>query len=107
MDSETARQNLVLPGYVHPTNTNTNRNSLYKTFTEGGKKKIKDLDKIPNAIAGKQYATRILVQEEDSCPSCNKKAISTCPCGYSDKKCPQGHVWYTDRDGYKKLGNPH
>ena len=96
-----------IPGYEHPEDSKYSRSRMYKTFTEG--KKIKKTEKFGTTLAGKQYANsgNIGDLDDELCPSCDSPAISTCPCGYSDKKCEKSHIWYTDRDGKVKIGNPH
>ena len=109
MDIESARKNLKLAGYVHPESTNTNRDSRYKTFSETDKKKKSHMDKFKSVAVGKQYASLATkIDEADTiCPVCKEKAIDYCDCVYSDKKCKEGHVWYIDREGETKVGNPH
>jgi len=93
-----------IPGYEHPTTMTYSRDGVYKTFTEG--KKAKKKEKFGNTSVGKQYAS-YGDYDEDSCPVCEEAPVFTCPCGHSDKKCAGGHIWYTDRDGKVKVGNPH
>ena len=91
-----------IDGYEHPSeHIYTSRNGVYKTFTEGQKE-----EEFGNVIVGKQYAVNSALNN-DKCPECKGNAIRTCQCGYSDKTCANGHVWYTDRDGKPKKGNPH
>jgi len=99
-----ARRTDIIQGYEHPEDSKYCRSRMYKTFTEG--KKIKKTEKFGTTLAGKQYAN-IGSLDDELCPSCNSPAISTCPCGYSDKKCRKSHIWYTDRDGKVNIGNPH
>lgn len=103
MDLERARQQEI-EGYVHPTTTNTHgRDSRYKTFTEGKKGK-----RDPYEVASKFSVYGSFGQEEEQkCPVCSQNPTYTCPCAYSDKKCSNGHVWYTNRDGEIRSGNPH
>lgn len=103
MDLRRARE-MPIEGYVHPETTNVNRDSQYKTFTEG-----KNTKKFGTTTVGKQYA-KIDENNEESdliCPKCSLPALQTCPCAYSDKTCNSGHIWYTSRDGKVKVGNPH
>jgi len=90
-----------IPGYVHPEKDVYSRQGIYKTFTEGNRKK-----KFGKTSVGKQYANNGEL-EDDTCPMCDNQAVITCHCGYSDKKCENGHIWYTDRDGIVKTGDPH
>ena len=45
--------------------------------------------------------------DQDLCPVCSSPPVETCNCGFSDKKCENDHIWYTDREGKVKNGNPH
>jgi len=98
------RKNDIILGYEHPTSTNSSTERKYKTFTEG--KKYKKKEEFGYTTVGKNYATAEKIEAE-KCPVCKDIAISTCPCGYSDKTCSSGHKWYTDRVGETKVGNPH
>ena len=92
-----------IEGYEHPSEHNyISRQGVYKTFTEGQKKQ----EEFGSITSGKQYAKNNDFIE-DKCPECNQISVRTCQCGYSDKTCSNGHVWYTDREGKAKLGNPH
>ncbi len=93
-----------ISGYNHPGEMNYSRQSIYKTFTEG--KKARKKEKFGNTTVGKQYSTYGEFEEE-LCPTCNAHPVQICSCGYSDKRCGSGHVWYTDRYGALKTGNPH
>ena len=96
-----------IEGYQHPEDTKYSRSRMYKTFTEG--KKLKKTEKFGTTLAGKQYANsgNSGNGDEELCPECNSPVISFCNCGYSDKKCKNSHIWYTDRNGLIKIGNPH
>jgi hypothetical protein len=98
-----------IPGYEHPTSKQYSKSGKYKTFTEG--QKPKKNEKFGSINTGDNYVSNKLLQEniiEDICPTCKEFAIYTCPCVYNDKKCPNNHIWYTNRnDGKHKLGNPH
>lgn len=90
-------------GYEHPSeHIYTSRNGVYKTFTEGQKKG----EDFGNVIVGKQYAVSGDLNN-DKCPECKGNSIRTCKCCYNDKTCANGHIWYTDREGKPKKGNPH
>jgi len=106
MNLKRARETSI-PGYVHPDSANLNRSGQYKTFTEGKKTKSFGI-----TSAGKQYAKYVDIQENKqendlNCPKCSLPSLEVCPCAYSDKKCQEGHIWYTSRDGKVRLGNPH
>ena len=94
-----------IPGYEHPTNmTLSSRDDVYKTFTEGKKKAKFGTTKLTKRYSSQGGATN---PQEDVCPTCEGNIVTTCNCAFSDKKCAQGHIWYTDRDGKSKVGNPH
>jgi hypothetical protein len=96
-----------IEGYIHPDNTKYTNHSVYKTFTEG--LKMKKNEKFGNNIGIKNYIkTKEDINNIDLiCPMCSGMSIATCYCIYNDKKCSEGHIWYTDRKGIIKLGNPH
>ncbi len=99
-----------IPGYEHPddkTLTKSSSQVYYKTFTEG--KKPKKNEKFKRAVNTKYSKCQTTVSDDgiESCPYCKSPAIYTCPCGYSDKRCCNEHIWYTGRDGKVKKGNPH
>ena len=105
---ENERKKLHLPGYEHPTSTNTSRDSRYKTFNPDAKKK-KDISEFAGTAVRPQYSTFDAVgpAPEVKCPTCKSPPVKTCPCGYSDKTCENGHVWYIDREDKVKKGSPH
>jgi len=96
-----------IPGYEHPENINSNRDSLYSTFTEGEKTKnpYKNYGNNPYS----QYANynSLQQQNEEKCPVCSSDIEYKCPCAHSDKKCKNGHIWYTNRCGDIINGDPH
>ena len=95
------RADNTIPGYVHPETINSQRDGIYKTFTEGEKKKA-----FGTTILTSQYG-RNEEPSEENCPVCNETASRVCPCGHSDKHCSNGHSWYTNREGETITGNPH
>lgn len=108
MDMTTARKKLNIPGYVHP-KSNNSRNSMYKTFSEGGKKK-KDMTKFKTTELNDGYSmVNIEISESHICPikDCGQTCVFICQCAYNDKRCSNGHIWYINREGEKKIGNPH
>lgn len=106
MDS---KQSNLIPGYSHPTHTISSRGRMYKTFSEGSKPKKKE--KFGNTTLDNQYLSSKDLRHEEKiehkCPSCDELANKICNCSYNDKTCPKGHIWYTDREGNIKVGNPH
>lgn len=96
----------TIPGYEHPENNSTiSRNTgIYKTFTEG--KKPKKNEKFGNTQGKTQYSI-ISTESIETCPECSQSAVYICNCAFSDKRCDKGHIWYTDRSGQIKIGNPH
>lgn len=93
-----------IPGYDHPTTLNSQRSSKYKTFTEGKRKRKNE--KFGTTTLAAQYV-KYGDLDAEHCPVCDEPPALTCPCGFSDKHCGKGHVWYTDRDGETKVGDPH
>ena len=96
-----------IPGYEHPEENNIVKSSnvgYYKTFTEG--KTPKKNEKFKKTEVNAKYG-KINNDDDNLCPFCKSPPIFTCPCGYSDKKCQNEHIWYTGRDGTIKKGNPH
>jgi len=95
-----------IPGYVHPDSSYSKNKctGTYKTFTEG--KKLKKNETFGNTQMGNQYS-KITLQEDDVCPICSSPPVSICNCAYNDKKCVEGHIWYTNRSGKVNHGNPH
>lgn len=96
-------QSPVIDGYIHPVSNNYTKRSVYKTFTA---EEEKDKYAFGVTVGGKSYARQGLVETE-KCPVCQANIVSTCYCNNSDKTCEKGHIWYTDRDGNVKVGNPH
>ena len=100
----------TIAGYTHPEKAQGRpRAAAYKTFTEGQKPKKKEV--FGSVSADAQYASNQELkrdeEEEVLCPVCSQPPTKVCPCGYNDKKCEEGHIWYTSRDGKIKVGNPH
>lgn len=95
-----------IPGYEHPGSYSYSKDNIYKTFTEGQKPKKKE--NFGTISTGKQYASITSLNDDELCPSCSKKYVSSCNCVYNDKTCENGHIWYTSRfDGKPIIGNPH
>lgn len=104
---EKARRNLKISGYQHPTEVVSvvNKKS-YKTFNS--EKKEDDYVK-PKPRSG--YATFSDKPESNKqykgCPQCGRDVLYECDCPLKDKQCEKGHVWYVNRDGHIKSGDPH
>lgn len=96
----------TIPGYIHPTTQSWGGGSIYKTFTEG--KKARKKEKFGRTQMQDKYSLYGSgLPDNNICPTCRDVAISTCSCAYNDKRCSNGHIWYTRRDGKIKKGNPH
>ena len=101
-----------IPGYIHPENPpknifNNTKDRIYKTFTEGKEAKKVEVFNSTN-ISPKYVNNNNQEDEKDFCPVCSKKYIEICNCVFNDKKCIEGHFWYTTRDDNScKIGNPH
>ena len=102
---ETKRPDSI-PGYEHPQEAPPADGAMYKTFTEGLKPKKNE--KFGATSVRSQYS-RYSHGETDTqqCPECAEIVTNACPCAYNDRRCTKGHIWYIDRCGTIKLGNPH
>ncbi len=107
MDAKTLEYKLQSAGYQHPSSNNMDRGSKYKTFSDSDTKKAKSIDDFKGEIVGRVYSLSKNIEDLDLCPKCKSEVVRTCQCGYSDKTCKNGHIWYIDRDGSTKYGNPH
>lgn len=109
MDEHTLKKRLQDAGYKHPdTYSLDGKTSKYKTFSDTDiNRKTKDINDFGSAIAGRIYSLNKNIEDLDACPKCKSVVVKTCQCGYSDKTCKNGHIWYVDRDGSIKNGNPH
>jgi hypothetical protein len=103
----------TIPGYVHPeavVNYSRRDRGMYKTFTEG--EQSAGVQTFNSTTTEAQYVNYADSDDEEAgesnrCPKCKEPAISVCNCAYNDKRCKLGHIWYTDRSGAVKNGNPH
>lgn len=103
----------TIPGYVHPeavVNYSRRDKGVYKTFTEG--EQSAGVQTFNSTTTEAQYVNYAGSDDEEAgesnrCPKCKEPAISVCHCAYNDKRCKLGHIWYTDRSGAIKNGNPH
>ena len=102
----------TIPGYVHPEGTVSHSRrdkGVYKTFTEG--EDATGSETFSSTTTETQYATNADSDEDEDttnlCPQCKTPAVFVCNCAYSDKRCKDGHTWYTDRSGTARCGNPH
>lgn len=95
-----------ISGYVHPETAVSSKagTTPYSVYKKGnGQKSV-------YASAPSSSVYKIVNTESDdsnTCPKCSEKAEHCCNCIYNDKKCSNGHIWYSTRDGSVKLGNPH
>ena len=97
----------TISGYTHPEIVNSTRNRIYKTFS-GGSKYKKNESFGTNSVVD-EYSKNVSSSSDSDikCPVCDNVAIHTCSCVNSDKKCENGHTWYTDRLGKDVVGDPH
>lgn len=102
------RKDLVIKGYEHPESLNSDRSSQYKLYSSTGRKKS-DMAHFKNTSTGNPYASVSTPADSDEfmCPVCSVYSVDKCFCSYSDKTCPNGHIWYTNRKGEVVVGNPH
>jgi hypothetical protein len=99
---ENQRKNLQISGYQHPTKLQSKTNKLYKTFNKESKEKAYGKSKYSEI-----YATFSSEKSMRQCPYCQEDALYECSCPLKDKQCSNGHVWYIDKNGVIKKGDPH
>jgi hypothetical protein len=111
----------TIPGYIEPEepkplqiNTGSSKQTInrsgygiYKTFDDKAKGKKKEEFKTTELVD--KYGNNNYEKDEETemCPICSEIAVYTCYCVYNDKKCSNDHVWYLERNGKIKVGNPH
>lgn len=99
-------RDIKINGYVHPVENipkkPKNSNNPYKTFNT--EKKNTDYVSSKNKSA---YATFSDKETLKGCPECGGDALYVCNCELNDNQCAKGHVWYTDKSGQIKKGDPH
>lgn len=109
--SDTGKEEVNIPGYMAPTEYvpykgNRRNGGGYKSFNADAIQ-INDSNK-QDAYFSESKVKQLYNFEDEYCPKCSEVSQFTCPCGYSDKKCSNGHVWYTDRETNRiKIENPH
>ena len=102
---EKDRRELKISGYVHPTSNNSVYNP-YKTFNTENKSTNYATTKKKSAYA--TFTDQESVQKQSNvCPDCDGVALYVCDCELKDKQCYKGHVWYTNKSGQIKRGDPH
>ena len=103
---ESARKELKISGYVHPTDIVPKTVTQYKTFNTESKG-----ENYGNSKHKSGYATFTDNEYTDNyakgCPDCGNDALYECDCVLKDKQGSNGHVWYTDKSGHIKRGDPH
>lgn len=102
---EKDRKELTITGYVHPTTTSSNKN-VYKTFNTESKGEYYVSAKTKFAYATFTSKNDSMKQSQ-GCPYCGEDALYECDCELKDKQCSKGHVWYINREGHIKRGDPH
>lgn len=134
MNSDEARNildsKLSQMGYIHPTETVSNRSTQYMAYS------ISEEEKIGNYITQKPYDPYAIVNTEEEvqppdlypqkpfdpyinfygveeiqnpvlCPVCKLKPEYSCSCSFKDMMCDQGHIWTVLKNGNVKIGDPH
>ena len=110
-----------IPGYIEPekpkpsqVNTgakkqtmNSSSYGIYKIFDDKAKGKKKEVFKTTDLVDKYKNDNYEKDEENETCPVCSENSIYTCYCVYNDKKCSNDHIWYIQRDGKIKVGNPH
>ena len=102
-DFDNSRRDIKINGYVHPVENipkKPNNKNPYKTFNT----EKKDTDYVSSKNKS-VYAT--FSDKEFGCPECGGEELYVCNCDLNDKQCSNGHVWYTDKSGQIKKGDPH
>ena len=103
-DIEKIRRETTIAGYVHPIeNTSKNNTNRYKTFN--AEKKGTDYVTAKNKSAYAKFTDNETIPK--GCPDCGGQALYVCDCELKDKQCDKGHVWYIDKSGHIKKGDPH
>ena len=99
-DIEKTRNNLVIPGYVHPSTpySGSREEKVYKTFNNENKE---DNDFGSVSTVEKKYATFSSNDEHlYTCPQCGQKALSIGKDDYKECVCKNRHRWYQDLNGF-------
>ena len=112
---ENARKDLQISGYVHPTEIVSNTTKKYKTFNTESKGKDYVSSRPTSKYAtftNKEHVDGRVDGREDGkidkgCPDCGDDALYECDCELKDKQCSKGHVWYINKSGHIKRGDPH
>ena len=105
-----SRQDIKINGYVHPVENihkkPSNNNNPYKTFNP--EKKGTDYLSSKNKSVYATFSDKEVLKETSNvCPQCRGEALYICNCELRDKQCEKGHVWYTEKSGHIKTGDPH
>lgn len=100
MEFNQGRKHLTIPKYSHPDSSKQKSDgNIYKTFSNNGMSNTQNISSYKKDT--------LILDDSHSCPICNQVCNFICQCIYSDKSCPNGHVWYINRKGEKELGTPH
>jgi len=102
---ENARKELQISGYVHPTTTKSVNKNAYKTFNTESKDDYRSSSSKPSYATFTDKDTT--VKQLNDCPYCGGVAMYICDCVLKDKQCSKGHVWYINKSGHIKKGDPH
>ncbi len=112
MNLDQARK-MKIEGYEHPNSSSDEnflgnalvggRGKIYKTFSDSESKKTFGT----TVVGNNNYSKIESINNKDGCPVCSLSYKYVCNCIYNDKTCDNGHIWYTDREGNVKTGNPH
>lgn len=100
---EKARRELKISGYVHPTAKPSGSFNPYKTFNTESKKS--DYETAKNKSCYATFTDKESVT--NGCPTCGGDALYVCECELKDKQCSKGHVWYLNKSGHIRKGDPH
>lgn len=104
---------LAKMGYVHPTEGNSSRQPQYMGYSVSDDQKALGMGEY---LAPKPYDPYAVFNAENSgantdhtdiCPLCDEKAMYSCSCPFLDMMCKQGHIWFVQKNGTVKIGDPH
>jgi hypothetical protein len=111
-DIDKVSRDMKINGYVHPVENipkkPNNSNNPYKTFNT--EKKDTDYVSSNNKSVYATFSDKKDTPKKDTpkeCPDCGGEAYYCCDCDLNDQQCANGHIWYTDRSGKIKRGDPH
>lgn len=101
---EEARRKLQISGYQHPETIKYSSDKKYKVFNSEDYKTSTDKPKYATFSEKKDSEN---VVNKNNCLVCEEEYLYVCDCEMKDKQCKNGHVWFEDKSGDIKEGDPH